>query len=321
MIFGDCKLFRDVAQARSLSRAAAMNGISQSAATQHIQELEKQLGVILLDRSTRPLGLTAAGKLYADLCRDVLRREEDFVAALDDVKSEAEGTVRVASIYSIGLSEMTRLRESFAQSCPGAQLHIELLRPDKVYEAVLEDKADLGFISYPEHRRDLTIIPWREERMTVAVYPSHPFASRSILRPPDLDGQDFVTFDEEVIIRRELERFFRENGISVSIAMQFDNIQSIKEAVALGTGISILPERTMETEVEQKRLVSIPLHAPELVRPTAIIHRRKKRFTRAGREILRLVKAGYSPETDETPGPRLKKPARMPGRNSHLLAQ
>src|SRR5579862_9411267 len=140
VIFEDCKLFRDVAHARSLSRAAAMNGISQSAATQHIQELEKRLGVELLDRSTRPLGLTAAGKLYADLCRDVLRREEDFVAALDEIKSEVEGTVRVASIYSIGLSEMTRLRDQFASACPSAQLHIDLLRPDKVYEAVLEDK-------------------------------------------------------------------------------------------------------------------------------------------------------------------------------------
>jgi DNA-binding transcriptional LysR family regulator len=295
MIFGDCKLFRDVAQARSLSRAAAMNGISQSAATQHIQELEKQLGVMLLDRSTRPLGLTPAGKLYADLCRDVLRREEDFVAALDEVKSEVEGTVRVASIYSIGLSEMTRLREDFSHACPGAQLHIELLRPDKVYEAVLEDKADLGFISYPEHRRDLTVIPWREERMSVAVYPSHPFARKTMLLPGDLDGQDFVTFDEEVTIRRELERFFRENSISVTIVMQFDNIQSIKEAVALETGISILPERTMQTELDHERLVSVPLHAPELVRPTAIIHRRKKRLTRAAREFLTLVTAAPIP--------------------------
>ena len=108
-----------------------------------------------------------------------------------------------------------------------------------------------------------------------------------MLLPPDLNGQEFVTFDEEVIIRRELERFFRENDIEVTIVMQFDNIQSIKEAVALGSGISILPERTMETEVEQKRLVSIPLHAPELVRPTAIIHRRKKKkkLTRASRGV------------------------------------
>jgi LysR family transcriptional regulator, transcriptional activator of the cysJI operon len=289
VIFQDCKLFRDVAQARSLSRAAAVNGISQSAATQHIQELERRLGVQLLDRSTRPLGLTAAGKLYGELCRDVLRREEDFVVALDGIKSGAEGTVRVASIYSIGLSEMPQLREAFVQACPGAHLHVEYLRPSKVYEAILEDNADLGFISYPEHRRELTIIPWREERMTVAVYPSHPFASRALLLPTDLNGENFISFDEEVIIRRELDRFFRENDVSISIVMQFDNIQSIKEAVILGSGISILPERTMQAEVEQKRLVSVPLHAPELVRPTGIIHRKKKKLTRAGREFLNLV--------------------------------
>jgi DNA-binding transcriptional LysR family regulator len=291
VIFGDCKLFRDVAHARSLSRAAAMNGISQSATTQHIQELEKRLGVQLLDRSTRPLGLTPGGKLYAELCRDILRREEDFVAALDEIKAEAEGTVRVASIYSIGLSEMSRLRDDFLRACPGAQLHVEYLRPDKVYEAVLEGHADLGFISYPEHRRDLTVIPWRDERMTVAVYPSHPFASREILLPSDLDGQEFIGFDEEVIIRRELDRFFRDHGVSISIVMQFDNIQSIKEAVVLGSGISILPERTMQTEVEQNRLVSIPLLAPELIRPTGIIHRKKKKLTRAGREFMNLVVA------------------------------
>lgn len=289
MIFEDCKLFRDIAHARSLSRAAAMNGISQSAATQHIQELEKRLGVKLLDRSTRPLGLTPGGKLYAELCRDVLRREENFAAALDGIKAEAEGTVRVASIYSIGLSEVPRLREEFLRACPGAQLQVELLRPNKVYEAVLEGEADLGFISYPEHRRDLTVIPWREERMTVAVYPSHPLAGSAMLMPADLDGQDFIAFDEEVIIRRELDRFFREHGVTISIVMQFDNIQSIKEAVVLGSGISILPERTMLTEVEQGRLMSIPLHAPELVRPTGIIHRRKKKLTRAGREFLKLV--------------------------------
>ncbi len=291
VIFEDCKLFRDVAHARSLSRAAALSGISQSAATQHIQELERRLGVQLLDRSTRPLGLTPGGKLYADLCRDVLRREEDFVAALDEIKDEAAGTVRVASIYSIGLSEMSRLREEFTRAFPGAQLHIEYLRPDKVYQAVLEDQADLGFISYPENRRELTVIPWREERMTVVAYPSHPLAGRSALVPKDLDGQDFISFDDEVIIRRELDRFFREHEVRISIVMQFDNIQSIKEAVVLGSGISILPERTIQAEVEQGRLVSIPLHAPELVRPTGIIHRRKKKLNRAAREFLGLVVA------------------------------
>jgi DNA-binding transcriptional LysR family regulator len=289
VIFAECKLFRDVAHARSLSRAAALNGISQSAATQHIQELEKRLAVQLLDRSTRPLGLTAAGRLYAELCRDVLRCEENFIVALDGVKAEVEGTVRIASIYSIGLSEMQRLKEDFAQACPGVELHVEYLRPNKVYEAIIEDQADLGFISYPEHRRELTVIDWRQERMTVAVYPTHPFAGRELLTPADLNGEKFISFDDDVIIRRELDRFFRDHDVDIQIVAQFDNIQSIKEAVVLESGISILPERTMQAEVEQGRLISVPLHAPELVRPTGIIHRKKKKLTRAAREFLRLI--------------------------------
>jgi DNA-binding transcriptional LysR family regulator len=92
-----------------------------------------------------------------------------------------------------------------------------------------------------------------------------------------------------VIIRRELDRFFREHGVEIEIVAQFDNIQSIKEAVMLGSGISILPERTMQSEIEQGRLVSVPLHAPELVRPTGIIHRKKKKLTRAALEFLRLI--------------------------------
>jgi DNA-binding transcriptional LysR family regulator len=181
------------------------------------------------------------------------------------------------------------LREQFSHVCPGVQLHVEFLRPDKVYEAVLTDQADLGFISYPENRRDLTVIPWREEQMTVAVYPSHPLARRRTVHPRDLDGQDFISFDEEVVIRRELDRFFREHEVAISIVMQFDNIQSIKEAVVLGSGISILPERAIQTELEHGRLVSVPLDAPELIRPTGIIHRKKKKLTRAAREFLNLV--------------------------------
>ncbi len=289
VIFVDCKLFRDVASAKSLSRAAQMNGISQSAATQHIQEMEKRLGVELLDRSTRPVGLTAAGKLYADMCREVLRREASFLAELDEIKSEAGGQVRVASIYSIGLTEVGRLKDEFARRCPAAHLQVEYCRPDRVYEAVQADEADFGFLSYPEHRRELAVIPWREEKMTLVVYPTHRLAARDSIVPSDLAGEDFITFDEDVPVRRELDRFFRENEVQVNVAAQFDNIQSIKEAVALGSGISILPERTLTAEIEQSRLASIPIEAPGLLRPTAIIHRRRKKFTRAAREFLELV--------------------------------
>ena len=289
MVFDNLKLFRDIAQSKSVSRGASLNGISQSAASQYLQELERRMEVALLDRTTRPLALTPAGKLFYDLCRDALRREEQFQVQLENLKGFAEGTVRVASIYSIGLSEMSRLQEEFAARFPHAQLHVDYLRPDKVYESVLADQADLGLVSYPEHAKDLAVIPWREEEMTVAAPPSHPLAAKPVLLPADLDGQDFVGFDDELMIRRELDHFFREHSIEIRLAMQFDNIQMIKEAVALGSGISILPARTMQAEIAQGRLVSIPLHAPELVRPVGIVHRKRKRFSHAVQSFLELL--------------------------------
>ncbi|HLN01821.1 MAG TPA: LysR family transcriptional regulator [Bryobacteraceae bacterium] len=289
MLFDNLKLFRDIAQSKSVSRGASLNGISQSAASQYLQEMERRMEVALLDRTTRPLALTPAGKLFYDLCRDALRREEQFQVQLENLKGFAEGTVRVASIYSIGLSEMSRLQEEFTARFPHAQLHVDYLRPDKVYEAVLADQADLGLVSYPEAAKDLAVIPWREEEMTVAAPPWHPLAAKPVLLPADLDGQDFVGFDEELMIRRELDHFFREHSIEIRMAMQFDNIQMIKEAVALGSGISILPARTMQAEIAQGRLVSIPLHAPELVRPVGIVHRKRKRFSHAVQSFLELL--------------------------------
>lgn len=289
VLFDNSKLFRDIAQTKSVSRGAAHNEISQSAASQHIHELEKRLGTSLLDRTTRPLTLTAAGKLYFDLCRDVLRREDEFQAALDELKARVEGEVRVASIYSIGLSEMSRLQDEFSMRFPNAQLRVDYLRPQKIYEALLSDQADLGLVSYPEATKELAVIPWREEEMVVAAAVSHPLAKKAVLLPADLDGQDFIGFDEDLSIRREVDRFFRDQGIEIHLAMQFDNIQMIKEAVALGSGISILPARTMLAEVEQGRLVAIPLHAPELVRPVGIVHRKRKKFNRAAQSFLELL--------------------------------
>ena len=138
------RLFRDIAQSHSVSKGARLNDISQSAASQHLQELEEQLGIPLLDRSTRPLTVTEAGKLYLEMCRDVLRRQDEFQAALERMKAEVEGTVRVASIYSVGLSEMSQLEQEFSRRYPEAHLNVEYLRPEKVYEAVVTDRADLG---------------------------------------------------------------------------------------------------------------------------------------------------------------------------------
>jgi DNA-binding transcriptional LysR family regulator len=284
------KLFKDIAQTRSFSRAAALNAVSQSAASQHVQDLERAFGIILLDRSSRPLVVNAAGQLYNDFCRDVLRRKEEFEVALNQLKQDVDGTVKIASIYSVGLSEMAQLEHEFARRQPKAHLDVEYLRPEKVYSAVLADQADLGLVSYPEPSREITVIPWRQEEMVLAAAPDHPLAKRGRIRPEDLNGIDFIGFDEDLPIRREVERFLREHQIEVTQTLHFDNLQMIKEAVAHRTGVSILPARIMRDEVQQGRLVAVPLAVSELYRPLGIIHRKKKRFHAAAQAFLELLK-------------------------------
>ena len=248
MSFENLKLFKDIAQSKSFSRGAALNEVSQSAASQHVQELERTLGISLLDRSTRPLSVTAAGQMYAEFCRDVLRRKEEFAVALEQLRHQVEGTVRVASIYSVGLSEMAQLEEEFSRRQPKAQLEVEYLRPEKVYSTVLADGADLGLVSYPEPSREITVLPWRQEQMVVAAGPEHPLAHKGHIRAQDLNGVDFIGFDEDLPIRREVDRFLREHGIEVTQALHFDNLQMIKEAVAHHAGVSILPGRILRDE-------------------------------------------------------------------------
>ena len=289
MTFEQIRLFKDIAQTRSVSKAATLNDVSQSAASQTLQELERLLNVSLVDRSRRPLELTGAGKLFQDFCRDVLRRREAFDVALGQIRDETEGTVRVASIYSVGLSEMAELERKFAERMPDAHLDVEFLRPDKVYRAVEADEADLGLVSYAEPTREITVIPWREEEMVVAVSPFHPLAQKTSVEPRDLQGLPFIAFDDDLPIQRDVERFLRERGVEVNAAFHFDNIQMIKEAVAHQVGVSIMPMRIMLEEIGQGRLMGIPFAVADLFRPLGIIHRKRKRFHKVAQAFLDLL--------------------------------
>jgi DNA-binding transcriptional LysR family regulator len=289
MTLDHLKLFRDVVLARNMTRGAEICGVSQSAASQQLQEAERLLEVELLDRSTRPFELTEAGRLYYEFCRDVLRRKEEFDGQLDKLKGRVQGKVRVAAIYSVGISDMSRLELEVGARMPETELLVEYLRPEKVYEAVVTDQADLGLVSYPESNREITAIPWREDEMMVAAAPSDPLAAKEKLVPSDLAQRDFVAYDDDLRVGREVKRYLRETGIQVNVVMHFDNTQSLKEAIILGAGIGILPVRVLRNDIEQGRLVTMPVEGCTLVRPLGIIHRRRKAFNQATQVFLELL--------------------------------
>ena len=294
MSLENLRLIRDVAHQKSVSKAARLNDISQSAASQQIQELERELEISFFDRSTRPLTVTAAGKLFLDYCRDVLRRRDELDAALETLKSEAKGTVRVASIYSVALSEMAEIEARFAARYPDAELIISYLRPERIYEAVERDEADLGLVSYGESSREVVALPWREEEMVVAVPPGHPLAHRESIPVAALTGEHFIGFDDGLPIQDHIERFLREHKAEVEITLRFDNMQMIKEAVAHNAGISIIPRRVMLTDIAQGRIKALLLQPAQLFRPVRIIHRRRKLFNEPTRGLLALLQKEQS---------------------------
>lgn len=284
------RLVRDIAHYHSISKAARSNSLSQSAASQALSELERELAIELFDRRRRPLDITAAGKIYLDYCREVLRKEEEVKASLAQLRKHAEGTVRVAAIYSVGLSEMSQIEARFEERFPEAELQVQYLRPERVWDAILQDQADLGLMSYAESSREVVAIPWRDEEMVVAVAPDHRLANENSIPIEAVEGEGFVGFDEDLPIQDRIDRYLREHKVSVNVTLRFDNIEMIKQAVAHGAGMSIMPERVMREDMLQGRLVSLRLEPAELFRPVCIVHRRRKVFNEVATGLLELLR-------------------------------
>jgi DNA-binding transcriptional LysR family regulator len=268
------KVFCDVARCRSFSQAAQLNHLTQSAASQAVLCLEKHLKAQLIDRSVRPLQLTPLGQRFYEGCRALVEQYYLLEASVRSAGAEVEATVEVAAIYSVGLGDMGKYVERFTADCPGARVHIDYLHPDRVYEKVADGTADFGLVSFPRPSRRWEVIPWREEEMVLACAASHALAGRKGVRPADLGGERYVAFDKALVIRRQVDRFLREQGAAVEVACEFDSIENIKKAIEELSGVALLPEPTLRREVKAGSLVAVPLSGARLVRPLGIILRR-----------------------------------------------
>ncbi len=313
MQFQSLKVFCDVARLRSFSLAAKANGVTQSAASQAVSTLEaKDLGVQLIDRSTRPLQLTALGQQFYEGCTALLDQYEELKASIRTAHAQVAGTVRVAAIYSVSLSDLGQLVQRYNAEQPEVKVHLEFLHPDKVYEHVLTGTADIGLVSFPRKHVKLSCQPWREEPMVLACTPIHPLARFPGVVARQLAGEKYIHFDRDLLIRREIDRFLRDRGVSVEVVLEFDNIENIKKAVELGAGVALLPEPTLRREVDSQTLVARPLRDGVLVRPLGIIYRRHHKLSSTAERFVQLLReAGGLGGAAETNGhPKAKRPPR-----------
>lgn len=280
------KVFCDVVAHRSFSRAADDNGISQSAVSQTIQQLEDHLGVRLIDRSKRPFVLTPQGECYHRGCRRLLLDLEALEQEVRALNDEVVGRVAIASIYSIGLHQLTLPLRSFLVDYPQANIKLEYHHPTRVFELVETGQVDLGFVSYPRSTKSVVATLWQEEPMVLVCSPQHALATERRIEFRRLDGADFVAFDQELKVRKELDRLFNQYSIAPRIAMEFDNIETIKRATEINAGVSLLPAQTVEREVQLGTLVPVDLTDVSPTRPIGVIRRRGAPVGRTTRLFL-----------------------------------
>jgi DNA-binding transcriptional LysR family regulator len=283
------KIFCDVVGRRSFSRAAAENGISQSGASQIVNGLEEHLGVKLIDRTKRPFVLTAEGEVYYEGCRKLVQRYFALEEEVRTLHEEVAGRVGVASIYSIGLSHMNRFVQRFLGEYPKANVRVQYQHPRRVYELVESDQVDLGLVSYPRSSRTIKATVWREEPMVLVCAPQHPLAGRERVGIEELRGLDMIGFDSDLEIRHEIDRALAAHSVDVHVSMEFDNTETIKRAVEINAGISVLPEPTVDREVAAGALAARPLVGIDLKRPIGIVQRRGKELGKTARRFMQLL--------------------------------
>ncbi len=282
-------IFCDVVARRSFSKAAQANNVSQSSASQAVLMLEKRLGTELIDRSKRPLELTPAGKVYFNGCRKLLDSFREIEDKVRRLQNKVVGTLHVAAIYSIGLLQMDAYVRRFEELYPDVTLELEYAHPDEVYARVINDEADLGLVSFPRDRGETAAIPWQEQEMVAVVPPAHPLAPEQRIRPEELNGQRFVAFTPELIIQKQIERWLKRAKVSVECVLEFDNIENIKRAVEIGSGIALLPLPTVMDEVESGSLAAIHVAGANWMRPLGIVHKRQKSLTTAAAKFVELL--------------------------------
>lgn len=283
------KIFCDLVETASFSKAASINSITQSAVSQQIRGLENRFKVTLLERGRRNFSLTPEGAEFLKASKEILDVYETLGDRLHELQNVVAGDLRVAAIFSVGLHELPPYLKEFRRQHSDVEVHIEYRRSPQVYAQVLAGEVDLGLVAYPVKRKGLQIEPFLKDKLVVICHPAHPLAVRASVRLQDLGGEKFVSFEPDVPTRKVIDRELKSQGVEVVRTMEFDNIETVKRAVEIENGISIVPENTVEAEVRGGSLVALDIVQPELWRTLGLLLKRNRSRSPALKEFIALL--------------------------------
>jgi DNA-binding transcriptional LysR family regulator len=293
------KVFCDLVATASFSEAARLNGITQSAVSQQIRGLEERYGVVLIERGRKNFAVTPEGEVFLQAAREIVDGYSGIESKLRQMRDVVAGPLTVATVFSIGFHELPPYLETFRAQFPEVQLTVHYRRANQVYADVLESKADLGLVAYPQERKGIEIEPVWKDRLVLIAPPKHPFAKRKKMSLKEIDGQRFISFEPDLPTRKAIDDLMREAGVRVKEVVEFDNIETVKRGVEIENALSIVPGESVNAEVAAGTLCRIDLEGRHLWRPLGVIRRRSKAITSPMREMVKLLKQGANASTPE----------------------
>ena len=282
------KVFCDLAETESFTKAAQINSVTQSAVSQQISALERTFKSLLIERSKKKFRLTREGQTLYEYSKQIIQTYESLHSKLQELKDIISGTIRVATIYSIGLHDLPPYVKKFMKTYPTVNVHVEYRRANQVYEDVLGNVVDLGLVAYPTKDAKLEIVPLRKEPLVLIVHPQHPFAKQKTVKLKTLAGQKVIGFEPDIPTRKALDKILKEYGVEVKHVMEFDNVETVKRAVEIDAGISIVPQGTVLQEIAKQTLVALPIDDGDFYRPLAAIYKKNKVLSPAMKQFLAI---------------------------------
>ncbi len=285
------KVFSDLVDLQSFSLAAERNFITQSAVSQQVRALEERFKRRLLERvrGRREIKLTPAGEVFYRESKNVLAAYDQLNENLRGLVGKIGGTVKVATVYSVGLHEMPAKVGEFMSKFPSAKIDLEYSRTTKVVRDVLNGTVELGVLAFPEARLGLTVVQMPAHRLVLICPPDHKFAKRSQVRTSELKGMDFVLFERDTPTRKATDRILKDHGVDVKKIAEFDNIETIKRAVQVGFGLAILPQPAVMDELKNGQLAVVKLAEKEWTRPVGVIYRSDRNLSLAAKKFVQLL--------------------------------
>lgn len=283
------KIFADLVETKSFSKSAKLNGITQSAVSQQARAMERHFKTLLIDRSQKQFQLTREGQRVYDAAKEMLHTYEKLLSELQEMKKVISGTIRISTIYSIGLHELPPFIKKFLHDFPSVNVRVEYRRSNLVYEDILHNSVDFGLVAFPVRQRQIEVLPFRNDHLVLITHPQHPLAKRDEVEVKDLSSQKFIGFDPDIPTRKAVDQIFREHKLEIEPVMEFDNIETVKRAVEIDHGIAIVPQATVMQEQKQGTLAVLHFKGRDFTRPLAILHRKGRVLTPAMKKFIETL--------------------------------